>query len=98
MQPMPESEPVQGLSLMVSALWGQAKRNPAQAIALLVGFLLALRVPYCNLYDLGYTSIGLQDDTIPNPRLRTVQGHYLPAHRLTEASEERLGRQRSPKL
>jgi len=61
-------------------------------------FLLALRVPYCHLYDLGYTSIGLQDDTIPNPRLRTIQGHYLPAHRLTEASEERLGRQRSPKL
>jgi uncharacterized protein len=44
MQPMPETEPVQGLSLMVSALWGQAKRNPAQAIALVVGFLLALRV------------------------------------------------------
>ena len=43
-QPMPESEPVQGLSLMASALWGQAKRNPAQAIALVVGFLLALRV------------------------------------------------------
>ncbi len=44
MQPMPDSEPVQGLSLVASALWGQAKRNPAQAIALVVGFLLALRV------------------------------------------------------
>jgi hypothetical protein len=41
---MPESEPVQGLSLMASALWGQAKRNPAQVVALVVGFLLALRV------------------------------------------------------
>jgi hypothetical protein len=43
-QPMPESEPVQGLSLMASALWGQAKRNPAQLAALALGFLLALRV------------------------------------------------------
>jgi carbon monoxide dehydrogenase subunit G len=43
-QPMPESEPVQGLSLMASALWGQAKRKPAHVVALLVGFLLALRV------------------------------------------------------
>jgi FAD synthetase len=59
---------------------------------------LLLRVPYCKLYDLGYTSIGLQDDTIPNPRLRTVDGVYLPAHRLTNGSEERLGRQRSPKF
>ena len=42
--PMPESEPVQGLSLMASALWGQAKRNPAQLAALVLGFLLALRV------------------------------------------------------
>jgi carbon monoxide dehydrogenase subunit G len=43
-QPMPESEPVQGLSLMASALLGQAKRNPAQVAALILGFLLALRV------------------------------------------------------
>jgi uncharacterized protein len=43
-QPVAESEPVQGLSLMASALWGQAKRNPAPFIALVFGFLLALRV------------------------------------------------------
>ena len=42
--PMPESEPVQGLSLMASVAWGQAKRNPAPAVALLLGFLFALRV------------------------------------------------------
>jgi hypothetical protein len=39
-----ESEPVEGLSLMASALWGQAKRNPLQVAALVFGFLLALRV------------------------------------------------------
>ncbi len=42
--PMPESEPVQGLSLMGEALWGQAKRNPAPFVALVLGFLLAIRV------------------------------------------------------
>jgi hypothetical protein len=29
---------------MASVLWGQAKRNPAPFIALVFGFLLALRV------------------------------------------------------
>jgi carbon monoxide dehydrogenase subunit G len=42
--PMPESEPVQGLSLMGGALWGRAKRNPAPLVALMLGFLLAIRV------------------------------------------------------
>jgi hypothetical protein len=41
---MPESEPVQGLSLMGGALWGRAKRNPAPLVALMLGFLLAIRV------------------------------------------------------
>jgi uncharacterized protein len=43
-QPVAESEPVQGLSLMGSVLWGQMKRNPAPFVALVLGFLLALRV------------------------------------------------------
>jgi carbon monoxide dehydrogenase subunit G len=43
-QPVAESEPVQGLSLMVSVLWNQAKRNPAPIAAMVLGFLLALRV------------------------------------------------------
>jgi uncharacterized protein len=42
--PMPESEPVQGLSLVGGALLRQAKQNPAPVMALLLGFLLALRV------------------------------------------------------
>jgi len=42
--PVQESEPVQGLTLMGSVLWGRVKRNPAQIVALVVGFLLALRV------------------------------------------------------
>jgi uncharacterized protein len=41
---VPESEPVRGLSLTISVLWGQAKRNPIQAAALVFGFLLAPRL------------------------------------------------------
>jgi carbon monoxide dehydrogenase subunit G len=43
-QPGPEfeaNEPIQGLSLVGSVLWGRAKRNPAPIAAVLVGFLLA---------------------------------------------------------
>ncbi len=39
-----ESEPVQGLSLIGSVLWGQVKRNPIPVAALVIGFLVALRV------------------------------------------------------
>jgi carbon monoxide dehydrogenase subunit G len=42
--PVAEAEPIEGLSLMVSVLWNQAKRNPAPIAALIFGFLLALRV------------------------------------------------------
>jgi carbon monoxide dehydrogenase subunit G len=41
---VPESEPVRGLSLTISVLWGQAKRNPIQAAALVFGFVLAPRL------------------------------------------------------
>jgi carbon monoxide dehydrogenase subunit G len=42
--PPVESEPVEGLSLMASVLVNQAKRNPAPVVALVIGFLVALRV------------------------------------------------------
>ena len=42
--PPTASEPIQGLSLVSSVLWGRVKRNPAPAVALVLGFLLALRV------------------------------------------------------
>jgi uncharacterized protein len=42
--PVVESEPVHGLSLVGTILWGRVKRNPAPFVALVLGFLLALRV------------------------------------------------------
>lgn len=46
-------------------------------------FLLELQVPYCVLYDHGYTSLGSTTNTLPNPLLKneTVEGGWEPAHR-----------------
>lgn len=49
-------------------------------------------VPYCELYDRGYTSLGGTTDTHPNPALRVEEGGYRPAYELEEDDEERLGR------
>lgn len=63
------------------------------------GFLRELEVPYCSLYDLGYTSLGGTTDTQPNPKLvmdkdgiGEQEVTFRPAYELTEDSEERLGR------
>lgn len=46
-------------------------------------FLLELQVPYCILYDHGYTSLGSTTNTLPNPLLKSenVEGGWEPAHR-----------------
>ncbi|KAI1775437.1 adenine nucleotide alpha hydrolases-like protein [Hypoxylon cercidicola] len=65
------------------------------------GFIRALDIRYCPLYDMGYTSLGGTDDTHPNPALKEddkthrVDGqHFRPAYELIEDREERLGRDR----
>ncbi|OTA56043.1 putative FAD synthetase [Hypoxylon sp. EC38] len=66
------------------------------------GFIRALRIPYCPLYDKGYTSLGGTDDTHPNPALKGGKGsnsdtngeQFRPAYELMEDREERLGRDR----
>lgn len=59
-----------------------AETNPSYAVA--------------NL-DQGYTSLGGQKDTHPNPHLKKEGANgqeFLPAYELTEDDEERLGRGR----
>lgn len=55
-----------------------------------------MRIPYCDLYDQGYTSLGGRLDTNPNPALRKVNGagevEYRPAYELVGEHAERLGR------
>ncbi|KAI2620586.1 putative FAD synthetase [Hypoxylon sp. NC1633] len=67
------------------------------------GFIRALGIRYCPLYDMGYTSLGGTDDTHPNPVLKEQEKdfsskahepHFRPAYELKEDREERLGRDR----
>ncbi|KAF2396635.1 adenine nucleotide alpha hydrolases-like protein [Trichodelitschia bisporula] len=64
-------------------------------------FIRALNVPYCPLYDQGYTSLGGTDDTHRNPALaRTLPAPdasapataFAPAYELVDDEAERLGR------
>ncbi|XP_016985556.1 probable FAD synthase isoform X2 [Drosophila rhopaloa] len=64
-------------------------------------------VPYCSLYDRGYTSVGNRSNTIPNPHLRNPDSQcdcdsvpacscgpsrYRPAWELEDPALERAGR------
>lgn len=54
-------------------------------------FLRVFQVPYCSLYDEGYTSIGNKTNTKPNPEL--VAGSIVsPAWNLEDPQSERAGR------
>ncbi|KAF2808323.1 adenine nucleotide alpha hydrolases-like protein [Mytilinidion resinicola] len=68
-------------------------------------FIRHLQIPYCVLYDHGYTSLGGTTDTLPNPALLrdatlaqngnqngAGTAKYRPAYELVEDEEERLGR------
>ncbi|KAI6242105.1 MoCF-biosynth domain-containing protein [Aphelenchoides fujianensis] len=54
--------------------------------------LRSLCIPYCPLYDRGYTSLGDRTKAVPNEVLKQTDGSYLPAYRLTEGALERHGR------
>lgn len=58
-------------------------------------------VPYCQLYDEGYTSLGSTFNTFPNPILKSREvgekGAYRPAWQLEDGSSERAGRGDKPR-
>ena len=63
-------------------------------------FLRRYELPYCSLYEAGYTSLGKVDDTLPNPALARPDGsgEYYPAYMLQDWTQERAGRIDKKKL
>ncbi|KJH51414.1 phosphoadenosine phosphosulfate reductase family protein [Dictyocaulus viviparus] len=59
-------------------------------------FLRNLCVPYCPLYDMGYTSLGGRSTTVKNPLLKFIGKDgiekYKPAYVLSDGDAERNGR------
>jgi FAD synthetase len=57
-------------------------------------YLLKMKVPYCALYDRGYTSIGNMKNTRPNSHLEVKDnpGTFLPAYEMLNDELERAGR------
>ncbi len=55
-------------------------------------YLLRNRVPYCRLYDEGYSSIGDRSNSVKNEALRRPDGTYRPAYELEDSSLERSSR------
>ena len=59
-------------------------------------FIRSLNIPYCILYDRGYTSLGSRQTTVPNPELQLIDENgkisYSPAYTLKKNSSERSGR------
>lgn len=62
-------------------------------------FIKELDVPYCDLYNQGYSSLGTKTDTKKNSSLlkynENGEPYYLPAWSLTEFHEERSSRSSS---
>jgi FAD synthetase len=65
-------------------------------------FLRLYKLPYCSLYDEGYTSLGTVKDTLPCPALKKVHvegnaSEFWPAYMLKDWKQERAGRAKKEK-
>lgn len=56
-------------------------------------YLKINNIPYCSLYDEGYTSLGARHNTVRNPELLRPDGTYRPASELADPTLERASRQ-----
>ncbi|KAI9827142.1 MAG: hypothetical protein M1832_005278 [Thelocarpon impressellum] len=82
-------------------IWTVRITSPGVLRMLMGQFIRHLDIPYCSLYDRGYTSLGGTNDTHPNPALRREavgqaadRGGYRAAYELVDDEAERLGRDR----
>lgn len=61
-------------------------------------FIRHLDIPFCSLYNRGFTSLGGTRNTRPNPALALDDDAgiktFRPAYELVHDEEERLGRDR----
>jgi FAD synthetase len=57
-------------------------------------FIRLLKLPYCSLYDRGYTSVDSTLNTVPNQDLLKEDGTYLPAYWLQDQEAERKSRKK----
>jgi FAD synthetase len=59
-------------------------------------FIRYLDIPFCSLYQQGFSSLGGMTNTRPNPALAVDSDptKFRPAYELTRDDEERLGRDR----
>jgi len=83
-------------------IWTVSRLTSSLQLELIVSqFIRHLNIPYCALYDKGYTSLGGTNDTHRNPVLRRssmsssgrTEYSFRPAYELIEDEEERLGRE-----
>ncbi|GAO18233.1 hypothetical protein UVI_02022980 [Ustilaginoidea virens] len=92
----PHSESLAGFA-PTDASWPQYMRvNPILdwRYADIWAFILRLDIPFCSLYQQGYSSLGGVGNTRPNPALAVdAEGtRFKPAYELLRDDEERLGR------
>lgn len=61
-------------------------------------FIRLLKLPYCTLYDRGYTSLDSSVNTVPNKALLNPDGTYSPAFMLVNEELERESRKKYAKI